>query len=267
VGYAQTAPLAQLPIYFQIALGYGPVLAVVATIPFMAALVVAGPVAGVLIGRFQPRTIIVAGVAAVGAGNILAAVVLGPRTAYIGFGLAMLLIGAGFVIATTVRTAIIFSSVPRGLPATAAALNEVSVTMGARAALVLVTTFVAAAATSSYEGSLAGRAPAEIDMALSDFRAFLAAIGTPGFPAVLTGTPAADLAAYGSAYTEAVRVALLTSGVGALIGSVIAGLALGPRDPLTTVWEMQDERPASGVSPAAGASPSSGGPVASRTGR
>ena len=156
VGYAQTAPLVQLPIYFQIALGYGPILAVVATIPFMAALVVAGPVAGILIGRFQPRTIVVGGVAAVGAGNILAALVLGPRTPYIGFGVAMLLIGAGFVVATTVRTAIIFASVPRGLPATAAALNEVSVSMGARAALVLVTTFVAGAATSAYGGSLVG---------------------------------------------------------------------------------------------------------------
>ena len=79
VGYAQTVPLLQLPIYFQIALGYGPILAVAATIPFMAALVVAGPVAGILIGRFQPRTIVVWGVAAVGAGNLLAALLLGPR--------------------------------------------------------------------------------------------------------------------------------------------------------------------------------------------
>ena len=166
----QTAPLVQLPIYFQIALGYGPILAVVATIPFMAALVVAGPVAGILIGRFQPRTIVVGGVAAVGAGNILAALVLGPRTPYLGFGVAMLLIGAGFVVATTVRTAIIFASVPRGLPATAAALNEVSVSMGARAALVLVTTFVAGAATSAYGGSLVGHPTAEVDAALAQFR-------------------------------------------------------------------------------------------------
>jgi DHA2 family methylenomycin A resistance protein-like MFS transporter len=248
VGYAQTAPLIQLPIYFQIALGYGPVLAVAATIPFMAALVIAGPVAGILIGRFQPRTIVVWGVAAVGVGNIIAALVLGPRTPYVGFGVAMLMIGAGFVLATTVRTAIIFASVPRGLPATAAALNEVSVTMGVRAALVLVTTFVAAAATDNYRTSLAGGASAGIEAALGDFHAFLISIGTPSFPTVIGGLPSADLAAYGSAYTEAVRVALFTSGVGAVIGSVIAGIALGPRDPLKTVWDTQDER-----SPATGA--------------
>ena len=81
VGYAQTAPLVQLPIYFQIALGYGPILAVVATIPFMAALVVAGPVAGHPASAGSSRgRIVVGGVAAVGAGNILAALVLGPRT-------------------------------------------------------------------------------------------------------------------------------------------------------------------------------------------
>ena len=181
VGYAQTVPLIQLPIYFQIALGYGPILAVAATIPFMAALVVAGPVAGILIGRFQPRTIVVWGVAAVGVGNLLAALLLGPRVPYIGFGFAMLLIGAGFVVATTVRTAIIFASVPRGLPATAAALNEVSVSMGVRAALVLVTTFIATRATGAYGDSLAARPPAEVDAALAAFRAFLGAIGTPGF--------------------------------------------------------------------------------------
>jgi CRISPR-associated Cas5-like protein len=256
VGYAQTAPLIQLPIYFQIALGYGPFLAVAATIPFLAALVVAGPVAGILIGRFQPRTIVVWGVAAVGAGNIVAALVLGPRTPYIGFGVAMLLIGAGFVLATTVRTAIIFASVPRGLPATAAALNEVSVTMGTRAALVLVTTFVAATATTNYGGSLAGQAPAAIDAALAAFQGFLVAIGTPGFPALLAATGPADLAAYSSAYTEAVRVALLTSGIGALAGSVIAGILLGPRDPLKTVWEHQDERSSTAAGATTAAPPS-----------
>jgi len=256
VGYAQTVPLIQLPIYFQIALGYGPVLAVVATLPFMAALVVAGPVAGILIGRFQPRTIVVWGVAAVGAGNILAALVLGPRTPYIGFGVAMLLIGAGFVIATTVRTAIIFASVPRGLPATAAALNEVSVSMGVRAALVLVTSFVAATATTAYGDSLAGHPLAEVDAALAQFREFLVAIGTPGFPALVAGTGAADLAAYGSAYAEGVRVALLTSGVGAVVGAVIAGIALGPHDPLETVWEHQDERAAGAANATAAGPPS-----------
>ena len=46
IAYAQTAALFQVPLYFQLVLGYGPVLSVIATIPFMVALAVAGPVAG-----------------------------------------------------------------------------------------------------------------------------------------------------------------------------------------------------------------------------
>ena len=256
VGYAQTAPLVQLPIYFQIALGYGPILAVVATIPFMAALVVAGPVAGILIGRFQPRTIVVGGVAAVGAGNILAALVLGPRTPYIGFGVAMLLIGAGFVVATTVRTAIIFASVPRGLPATAAALNEVSVSMGARAALVLITRSSPGPRRAHTEvRSSAIRLPRSTPHSPSS-EPSCSSIGTPSFPRLISGTNATDLAAYGSAYTDAVRAALLSSGLGALVGSVIAGIALGPRDPLHTVWEHQDERATTAAEATTAAAPS-----------
>jgi hypothetical protein len=138
--------------------------------------------------------------------------------------------------------------------------------MGARAALVLVTTFVATTATTSYGGALAGHPPAEVEAALARLREFLVAIGTPGFPALIAGTPSADLAQYGSAYSEGVRIALLTSGVGALVASVIAGIALGPRDPLKTVWEHQDERPGTATATTA-APPSSAGPVASRTGR
>jgi hypothetical protein len=128
--------------------------------------------------------------------------------------------------------------------------------MGARAALVLVTTFVAGAATSTYGGSLVGQPPAEVDAALAQFHAFLLAIGTPSFPSLISATNAADLAAYGSAYTDAVRAALLSSGLGALVGSVIAGIALGPRDPLHTVWEHQDERSPAAADATTAAAPS-----------
>ena len=156
----------------------------------------------------------------------------------------MLLIGAGFVVATTVRTAIIFASVPRGLPATAAALNEVSVSMGARAALVLVTTFVAGAATSAY-GRFARRPSARRgrcrprpvpSLPARDRDARVPRRSSPG-RAPQTWRPT------GRPIRTRSGSALLSSGVGALVGSVIAGIALGPRDPLHTVWEHQDERP------------------------
>jgi hypothetical protein len=136
--------------------------------------------------------------------------------------------------------------------------------MGARAG---AGAFIGAAATGSYGDSLAGRSQSEIDAALAAFRAFLGGIGTPGFQDLMKATAADDLAAYGSVYTEAVRIALLTSGIGALVASVIAGIALGPSDPLKTVWELQDERSAPGGGATTAEPPSSAGPVASQSGR
>ncbi len=244
IAYAQASTLLQVPVYFQLILGYGPVLAMLATIPFMGALVVAGPVAGILLGRFGPRSLIAMGVVAVGLGNVIIAIVLRPGVGYAGFALAFLLIGAGFVIATTVRTAIIFASVPRGLPATAAALNEVSVALGARAGLVVVTLLVTRLALDSYAASLVGSTPAEVATAVDSFHSILVAIGLPQYGALVSGIDPSDGAAYATAYSDAVRTVLFSTGIVTLIAAPIAAIALGPRDPLKTVWEHQDERAA-----------------------
>jgi MFS family permease len=242
LAYAQSAALLQVPLYFQLVLGYGPVLSVIATIPFMAALVVAGPVAGILLGRIRPRTLVVLGTVAVGAGNELIAFILRPSAAYPGFALSFLLIGAGFVIATTVRTAIIFASVPRGLPATAAALNEASVSLGSRAGLTVTTLLITTLALDSYAASLVGRPAGEIYAAVDAFRTLLVAIGLPQYGSLVVGLGTADAAAYATAYTDAVRTVLLSTGLVALIAAPIAWIALGRRDPLRTVWDHRDER-------------------------
>lgn len=242
IAFAQSSALLQVPLFFQLILGYGPVLAMLATIPFMAALVVAGPVAGILLGRYGPRTLVVMGIVAVGAGNIVIAFVLSPSVGYPGFAVAFLLIGAGFVIATTVRTAIIFASMPRGLPATAAALNEVSVALGSRAGLVVVTLIVTRLSLDSYAASLAGLPAGEVAAAVDAFRTVLVAIGLPQYGALIEGIGPADAAAYATAYTEAVRTVLLDIGLVTLVAAPIAAFALGPRDPLRSVWEHRDER-------------------------
>ena len=242
IAYAQSAALLQVPLYFQLILRYEPAAAVIATIPFMVALVVAGPVAGILLSRFRPRTLVVLGVVAVGLGNVLIALILRPGAAYPGFALSFLLIGAGFVIATTVRTAIIFASVPRGLPATAAALNEASVSLGARAGLVVVTVLITTLALDSYAASLVGRPADEIASSVDAFRQLLIAINMPQYGAVVGGITTTDGAAYAAAYTDAVRTVLLGTGLVALVAAPLAWLGLGRGDPLRTVWEHRDER-------------------------
>lgn len=241
IAYAQSSTLLQVAVYFQVILGYGPVLAMVATIPFMAALAIAGPVAGILLGRYSPRSLVVMGILAVGLGNMIIGLILSPSVGYPGFALAFALIGAGFVIATTVRTAIIFASVPRGLPATAAALNEASVALGTRVGLVIVTMLITRLALDSYEATLAGP-PDQVASAVAGFQQILTAIGLPQFGALVGGLSPLDAAAYASAYTDAVRSVTLSTGVVTLIAAPIAAYALGRRDPLGTVWDHEDER-------------------------
>jgi len=172
------------------------------------------------------------------------AAAIGPTTTYVAFVIPLILIGGGFVIATTVRTAIIFASVPRGLPATAAALNEASIEVGTRAGIVVITGIVAEVSIAVYTASLAGQPPAQVDGLVAAFREVLVALGTPSFHTVARAVQPADLEVYKAAYFTGVQVALLAGGVVGVVGSIIAWLTLGRRDVLQTVYAHRDERQA-----------------------
>ena len=247
IAISQTAAMLNLPLYFRLVLGYGPVAAVAALAPLFAALVLAGPVAGFLLGRVTPRWLVGGGVIFVGLGNFVLWSVTGELSSYIGFVLPCLVIGAGFVVATTVRTAIIFASVPQGLPATAAALNEASISVGSRIGVVIVTVVVAQVAITAYTASVAGLPAAQATAAINAFRTVLIAVGTPSFADVATTIGSADVRPYIDAYLAGLHGAFLLCGVVGVIGGVIALLALGRQDPLKTVWDSLDERAPAGA--------------------
>ena len=247
IAVSQTAAMLNLPLYFRLVLGYGPVLAVAALAPLFAALVLAGPVAGYLLSRVSPRWLVGGGVVFVGIGNLVLAAVTTNSASYIGFILPCLLIGAGFVVATTVRTAIIFASVPQGLPATAAALNEASISVGSRIGIVVVSALVAQVATAAYTDSVASLPAADASAAIAAFRDVLIAVGTPSFSQVATTIGAADLLPYLDAYTAGLHAAFLFCGVIGVVGGAIALVAFGQQDPLKTVWDSKDERAATAV--------------------
>jgi MFS family permease len=242
VSFAQAAPLFQLPVFFNLVLGYGAFLATIAIAPFVLALIVAGPVAGAVLSRIGPRTLVAAGLAAVGLGNVIAALVIGQEVVYVAIAVPLVLIGAGFVVATTVRTAIIFASVPRGLPASAAAINEASVLVGSRIGFAALTAVITQRALDIYAGSLLGVDSAQRDSAVGAFRDVLVAIGTPGIHTLAGSLSQVDVEAYKSAFVEAYRQGLLGTGLIAMIAAPIAWFALGARDPLTTMWDHRDER-------------------------
>jgi DHA2 family multidrug resistance protein-like MFS transporter len=244
IALSQTAAMSQLPLYFELVLRYGPLFAVAALAPLFGALLLAGPAAGFLLRRFSPRWLVGVGVVAIGLGDILVGLVATPSAGYLVFILPCVLVGAGFVVATTVRTAIIFASVPRGLPATAAALNEASIAVGTRIGIVVVTAVVANTALATYTASVAGLPPAEAQQAIAAFRELLTAIGTPSFSQISSAVDPSVVRPYVDAYASGVQTALVLGGGLAVIGGLLAWAVLGRRDPLESVYEHRDERDA-----------------------
>ena len=247
IAISETAAVLNLPLYFQLVLRYEPLLAAVAVVPLSGALLLAGPVAGVLLKRVAPRWLVGGGVIFVGIGNLVLAAVATESPSYVAFILPCLLIGAGFVVATTVRTAIIFASLPDGLPASAAALNESSISVGRRIGIVLVSAIVAHVAIESYSASVAGLPPADAAAAIAAFRAVLVAVGTPSFAQVATTVASADIKPYLDAYAAGLNTAFLLCGLVGVAGGAIALLAFGRADPLRTRWEYQGERTSAGA--------------------
>ena len=259
VGFAQVAPTLQLPMFFQFVEDFPPLLATAAIAPFVLALLLAGPISGILLARFQPRVLVAAGLIAMGLANVAVSLVIARGASYLAFVVPFVLIGAGFVIATTVRTAIIFASVPRGLPATAAGLNEASVGVGGRVGVTVVTLIATSVAASTYQDGLAGMEPDTAARLLASFQDVIALIGLPGFVQTVQGIDAAVRPEYNAAVIQGLRMSHLIPGVVALIAGVIAYLTLGRRDPVRSVFDYADERGQART--AALASPATGAPA------
>jgi MFS family permease len=235
---AQTAPLLEIPLFFQISQQYSSLLATVALAPFIVALVVSGPLAGALLARYSPRVLICGGLVVVGAGNLLLAQ-LSPSSAYYFFILPFFLVGAGFVVGTSVRTAVIFASTPSRLPSTAAALNQASLTVGAQAGVAAVTAFVSAAAIGAFAGQ-----PGVDSAAVDGFKSFLLAIGTSEFGGIVESLDPTLTGLYAQAFASGVQNAMLFAGVEAILAAAVVWLLMPRSQPVESIWETRDEREA-----------------------
>jgi hypothetical protein len=172
----------------------------------------------------------------VGLGDLLLGFVAGRGASYLLFILPFVLVGAGFVIATTVRTAVIFASVPRDLPGSAAALNEASVGLGGRIGIAAASLALTQATLSAYTATL----PAGVDVstAVQPLHDLLIALGTPSFAATVSGADPSLFQAYADAYVEGIRIVHLGAGALAVIAGLLAGVLLRRRDPLQQgMWE------------------------------
>ena len=190
----------------------------------------------------SPRALVAGGTIALGIGDILIALVVDRSAGYVLFVVPFLMLGAGFVLAATVRTAIIFASTPRRLPAMAAALNEASISLGSRIGLVVATVIVTKVTLDTYAGGLTGLSSTDIEVALAPLRDLLTAIGTPALGQLRASVDPATSAQYADAYVAGLRVSHLVIGIATVVGGLVAGLLIGRRDPLISVWEHRDER-------------------------
>jgi MFS family permease len=243
VAFAQIAPSLEAPVFFRIVQGWGSLAATVAIAPFVIALLVAGPVAGILLRRYRPRTLVAGGMLALGLGD-LAFALIEPTTPYLYFILPFIAIGAGFVIATTVRTAIIFASVPRRLPSTAAALNQTSLLVGSQLGVAVVTTLVALFATNDLKDQIASAPASDQTATLAEFASYLQAVGTSSFGGVVDDLSSSLVAQFSAAYGAGLAVAIAIMGGVTVIASVVAWLGMGRSEAVVSVWEHRDERTA-----------------------
>jgi MFS family permease len=252
VAFAQAAPSLEAPVFFRIVQGWGPLAATAAIAPLVLALLVAGPVAGIMLVRYRPRTLVAGGMLVLGLGDMAFALVA-PATPYLYFIVPFMAVGAGFVIATTVRTAIIFASVPRRLPSTAAALNQTSLLVGSQLGVAVVTTLITVFATNEMHDQVASLpAPQQADL-LAQFTTFFQALGTATFGAIVDTLDAATVAQFGAAYAAGLASAVAIMGTVTVIAAVVSWLGMGRSEAVVSVWEHRDERPGA-VSPDAGMS-------------
>lgn len=241
IAFAQVAPMQQAPLFFQIAADWKPFLASLATIPLTIGLLVAGPISGTLLSRASPRLLVAGGLAAVGFGDLILATA-NPSTSYLYFILPFIAIGVGFVIGTTIRTALIFASVPSRLPATAAAMNQTSVLIGGQIGLVVITALVSEVAINTFRQSVAGLDAASASAAIAQFEDLLKAIGTSSFGPLIGDLSSPQAGQIGAAYAAGVSAAFLAAGGTALVAAAVAWFGLSGREKLNSVWEHRDER-------------------------
>ncbi len=223
----QAGPLLQMPLYLELGLGYPAVVAAFAVLPAIGAMLAATPLAARLLPRTGPRVLLVGSLIGMG----LADLVLGYAEQTGGvlvIVLPLLGLGVGFTLGTTVRTAIVFSGVPRHLPATAAALNDTSIALGVAVGASGLTTYITGAAVATYLQHVPD-AGADSVSVLRQALDFVAISGSDTLPPDLAAHLQAGLAA---AYTSAAAQGVALMGLVGVLSGLAAWVILGRRDPL-----------------------------------
>ncbi|WP_256641145.1 MFS transporter [Streptomyces murinus] len=129
--------------YLQLVQGRRPFEAGLAELPAAVGAVVAGLAAGSAARRFSVRSVVSAGLAAVGL-SLAALTCLGQSTGYPVLGAALLVVGVGAGLSFTVTADVILSSVPKEQAGAASAVSETAYELGAALGIALLGSIVTA---------------------------------------------------------------------------------------------------------------------------
>ncbi|MEU7027392.1 MFS transporter [Streptomyces sp. NPDC046275] len=192
--------------FFQLVQGRAPLEAGLAELPAAMGAVTAGLVAGRVARRFSVRSVVSAGLAAIGlALAVLTAI--GQSTGYPLLGASLLVVGTGAGFAFTVTADVILSSVPKEQAGAASAVSETAYELGAALGIALLGSIV----TGVYRGfTTPAGVPADTAAAAHDSLggAVEAAAG------LAPGQGGALVSAAQEAFVDGLRIA---SGVGAAV--------------------------------------------------
>jgi MFS family permease len=241
-GFAAAVPLLHLPLFFELIQGASPLLALLAVVPYVLTLVVVGGRMDALLARARPRVLVVGGLLSIAVADLALGLLVGRATAYVWFILPMMAVAAGSVASNAVRTALIFASVRSDLRASAAAMNEVSGSIGTRVGQIIATLLMTRVAIGAFAGSTPGLSSDALDEVVRPFRELIDSIGLPEFAQRIGLVDPETFGAYSEAAIAGIRVSLFGAVIVALIGAVLASRLPDTLDPLRTTWDLADER-------------------------
>jgi DHA2 family multidrug resistance protein-like MFS transporter len=200
--------------YFQFVRGYTPLRAGVATLPFALTMIVVAPRSDGFVNRFGLNKVVAGGFLSVAIGFGLLSIVT-PDSSYLVIVVALVLMAAGMATTVAPATGAIMATVPLSKAGVGSAVNDTTRELGGALGIAVLGSIVASAYRSNVDVS---NLPPEAAEAARE--SVGAAIGVSGTLDAEAGRALVEHA--GTAFTDALNMAMLVSGViSLLIGAVV----------------------------------------------
>jgi len=237
LAYTESAAVLQGPLFFEVVQHSDSSGAALAMLPLTVGLLVAGPMCGPLLARLPSRTLVAGGLAAVGVGCVLLGGA-GESSSYAYFLLPFALIGFGYVVGTSIRTAVILAGVSHRLPSTAAALTATSALIGAQVGIVVPYAMTADTAVRTYARTIREPLAIGASPAVDRFRHVLDAIGTAAFGPLTANLRPVVVADYSTAFAGGVSGSLALAGWVAILIAIATWFALRGQERPSSLTEQ-----------------------------